>query len=155
MTANDASEIRALLVRYASIVDERRFDALGSVFEGDATFGADPPVVGLPAIAEYIGSLLAGCGPTQHLLGNEEIELAGDAAAVRCQVRAIHLGAGAASHLVYELIGEYRDRVVRTENGWRIRQRILYPRIRLGLRDQVLGLAPLEPGDRGAGIAIR
>jgi len=144
VSASDVAEIRELLVRYASIVDGRRFDEFGSVFTADATFGSDPAALGLPAIADYIGGLLRGCGPTQHLLGNEEIAVSGDEATVRCQVRAIHLGAGDASHLLYELIGEYRDHAVRTESGWRLRERVLYPRIRLGQRAVVLGLAPLE-----------
>jgi 3-phenylpropionate/cinnamic acid dioxygenase small subunit len=144
VTDNDKVEVRELLVRYASIVDARRFGDLDSVFERDAIFGIDPRVVGLHAIADHLATLLRRCGPTQHLLGNEEIALGGDVAEVRCQVRAIHVGTGAASQLVYEMIGEYRDRAVRTDAGWRIQHRILQPRIRLGDRDRVLGL--VSPG---------
>ena len=52
----------------------------------------------------------------------------------------MHVGAGAASHLVYELIGSYDDVIVRTSAGWRIQSRSCAPGSRLGPRDEVLGL---------------
>jgi hypothetical protein len=128
------------LVRYAEAVDSRRFALLDDVFLPEASFGRDPPVTGRTEIVAFITNLIGRCGPTQHLLGNESVLFTADGAHVRCAVRALHRGAADRAELTYEMLGDYHDVFVQTEDQWRIASRWLDARIRSGPRDLVLGL---------------
>jgi hypothetical protein len=65
-------------------------------------------------------ALLGGCGPSQHLLGNYQVDVDGDRARSVCRIRVYHQGAGARAHLAFEVFGEYHDTWVRTPDGWRM-----------------------------------
>jgi hypothetical protein len=78
---------------------------------------------------------LDGCGPTQHLVSNFDIAVDGDEATCACYVRAFHMGAGARAGLTWELFGNYRDRLRRTPDGWRIFKREMDVRFELGTRE--------------------
>jgi hypothetical protein len=83
---------------------------------------------------------LDACGPTQHLLGNFVVELAGDAARSTCSVRAFHAGVGAAAGRTYEVLAEYRDALERRPEGWRVARRTMRVSQEIGSRE-VLGPA--------------
>jgi hypothetical protein len=51
------------------------------------------------------------------------VAISGNEARSVCAIRAHHVGRGAESSLEYECFGEYRDQLVRTPAGWRIRHR--------------------------------
>lgn len=125
--------------RYATALDTREWGLLDQVFTADAEgeFGGGT-LRGLDALRSLVQGALGGCGATQHLLGNHRVELAGDRARCVCQVRAYHAGAGRAAGGHYELLGEYRDELVRTAEGWRIARRRLRVLHEIGSRD-VLG----------------
>jgi 3-phenylpropionate/cinnamic acid dioxygenase small subunit len=137
----DRLAIVDLLTRYATALDHRDWGLLDSFFTEDAEghFGG-PVLVGCEALRRMIRGHLDGCGPTQHLLGNFRIELAGDRAQSVCSVRAFHAGVGAAAGLTYEIFGEYRDALVRLPQGWRVAKRAMRVSQEIGSRD-VLGPA--------------
>ena len=113
-------EIVRVLDRYAEALDQRRWELLDQVFAPDLEFDFGEWVVRSRADAvKAIRSYLDGCGPTQHLLGNYRIEIDGDTATSSCYVRAFHIGVAAAEGKTYEMGGEYRDELRRTEQGWR------------------------------------
>lgn len=122
--AEDRFEIIAALDRYAEVLDTREWPGLAGIFTPDAAmdFGAWR-ASGLDAITTNIRSYLDGCGPSQHLLGNYRIELAGDLARTRCYVRVMHFGKGEHEGKTYEMWGEYSDEFTRTPAGWRSRLR--------------------------------
>lgn len=124
--------------RYATALDSRDWRLLDEVFTPDAVgdFGGSL-LTGREALREMVRRALGGAGATQHLLTNHRVELDGDAARCVCRVRAFHAGAGPAGGS-YELFGEYRDRLVRTPEGWRIERRELVIQHEVGSRD-VLG----------------
>lgn len=124
----DRIEIEELLVRYSRAIDHRDFDALESLFTSDATFdgGSLGCPTGARAIREMIEGTLTGLDATQHLVGKSLIELDGDSAEVRTYLISQHIREstrGPVKH--YFLGGEYVDRVVRTDGGWRIAYRRL------------------------------
>jgi 3-phenylpropionate/cinnamic acid dioxygenase small subunit len=120
----DRNEIISVLDGYADALDARRWDDLRAVFADDVRvdFGEWTATSRDQAVAAIRGYLDA-CGPSQHLLGNYRIRIAGDAAESRVYVRAFHVGAGQAAGKTYEMGGEYRDELRRTRDGWRIVKR--------------------------------
>ena len=124
----DRIEIEELLVRYSRAIDHRDFETLESLFTPDATFdgGSLGNPTGARAIREMIEGTLTGLDATQHLVGKSLIELDGDSAEVRTYLISQHIREstpGPVKH--YFLGGEYADRVVRTDDGWRIAYRRL------------------------------
>ena len=136
---DDRAAVIDTVNRYATALDSRDWALLDEVFTPDAVgdFGRGL-LTGREAVRDLVRRMLGGCGPTQHLLANHRVELDGDAARCVCQVRAFHAGAGAGGGGSYEIFGEYRDRLVRTPDGWRIARRELSVHHEIGTRD-VLG----------------
>jgi 3-phenylpropionate/cinnamic acid dioxygenase small subunit len=136
---DDRTAVIDTVNRYATALDSRDWTLLDEVFTPDAVgdFGAGT-LCGREALRELVRSTVGGGGPSQHLLANHRVELDGDAARCVCQVRAFQAGTGAASGRSYELFGEYRDRLVRTPDGWRIARREMTIHHEIGTRS-VLG----------------
>lgn len=135
-------ELHLVLVRYARLCDERDWSLIDQVFSADAS--ASYGGRALPdraAILTMLRDNLGGCGPTQHLLGNLQVEITGDAVTSRIEVRAAHRGAGAKKADTYECMGHYQDRWTRTPDGWRIAHRRMVVAFEYGSRT-LLGPAP-------------
>lgn len=124
--ADDRFGIQATLMRYSTALDRRDWRLMEEVFTEDLVYDAGEWVT--RSLAEYLARVrpyLDGCGPTQHLLGNYRIVLDGDRASSAVYVRAFHFGTRELGETTYEMLGEYRDRLVRTAAGWRSRERSL------------------------------
>jgi len=131
--ADDRAAVIDLLNRYATCLDNRDWPGLDHVFHPDATGFYGSLLHGRAAIVTSIRSFLSGCGPSQHLLGNHHVEVDGQSATSLTQARVIHVGSGDRAQLTpYEAIGTYRDKHVKTPDGWRIMQRHFDVRIALG-----------------------
>jgi 3-phenylpropionate/cinnamic acid dioxygenase small subunit len=116
-------------LRCAAAFDARDWVKLDDVFIEDASaYG----VRGRRAIVTFVRGFLGGCGPSQHLLSNHQVEAAGDRARLVSKARVFHVGAGDRSHLTYECMGNYIDDLVRTDRGWRIATREFDVTITLG-----------------------
>ena len=117
--------LQQVLTRYATACDCRAWHLLADVFTPDvqAHYGTWH-CQGVPEIEAMIRQHLGGCGPTQHLLGNLEVD-ARSPGPVRSvtQVRAIHQGAGERKALRFDAIGHYCDTWVQLPQGWRIQER--------------------------------
>lgn len=128
--------LHRVLVRYAQLCDQRDWSAITEVFSDTATacYGGWP----LPdraAILRMLQRHLGGCGPTQHLLGNLLVEHQDSSISSRVSVRAAHRGAGTLAQQTYECLGEYHDRWVHTEQGWRIAHRDMVIALEFGSRE--------------------
>ncbi|AEV74746.1 hypothetical protein MycrhN_4244 [Mycolicibacterium rhodesiae NBB3] len=122
-----------VLNTYATCLDNRDWLGLNDVFHADATADYGGALTGRTSIVDTIRSFLGGCGPSQHLLGNYQISTDGDRAESLTKARVLHVGAGARASLTpYEAIGVYRDRLIRTAEGWRITHRHFDVQITLG-----------------------
>jgi len=124
---DDFREIEAVLLRYASALDKREYERLKAVFipEATANYIGLAECENLDSIIELVSGALDRCGPTQHFLGNIKIDIQGREATASCYLQAIHIGLGEYADQLYTVWGEYRDRLVKTEAGWRIGHREL------------------------------
>jgi len=123
----DRQEIVSLLTRYGTALDDRDWERLRSCFAPDAVadYGTGSPFEGYPAIEALCRGMLEPLDASHHMIGNHEIELAGDAATSRCYVRAQHLRKGCPGGILLEVGGYYRDQLRRAAEGWQIQHRQL------------------------------
>ena len=119
----DRFEIRELLERYSHTVDFMDWERLDTVFTADATvdytaladyFGDRPYFArGLREVRRLFEIIIPPNYGTLHYMTNHLIALFGDRARVRTYM---HVGGG------HEFGGVYLCGVVRTGDGWRIRE---------------------------------
>ncbi len=128
--------VQDVLHRYARACDARDWALFDDVFTGDVTvdYGGEYRLAGRDKVVGMIRSMLGGCGPTQHLLGNFDIAVHGDQACSACYVRAVHAGRGDESEVYYEVWAEYRDALRLTDAGWRIFERNMVVHKEVGSR---------------------
>jgi 3-phenylpropionate/cinnamic acid dioxygenase small subunit len=119
--------IEAVLLGYATVLDGRHWTDLEEVFSADAV--ADYRGVGVfegrEAIVGVVRDFLEACGPTQHMITNIRVDLEGSTARSSCYLQATHGGISAHAGLTMTVWGEYRDRLERRPEGWRIVHRTL------------------------------
>lgn len=117
------------LYRLQAAIDDRDWDTVRSTFTADGTgYGR----TGVDRILAVMRDHLGGCGPTQHLLGNTRVAIEGDRAQTLSYARVHHVGAGSMRGRFFECMGEYDDRWIRTETGWRLSRREFDMRIQIG-----------------------
>ena len=125
------------LTRYATACDTRNWDLLQQVFTPDCTtiYGGGYTCEGVAGVRHMISTHLDGCGPTQHLLGNLEVDASNPARPrSKIQVRAVHQGLGERAHLRYDAIGFYEDAWLQLPQGWRIQKRSMTMLLEIGDR---------------------
>jgi 3-phenylpropionate/cinnamic acid dioxygenase small subunit len=122
-TLQDKQEIAELCYRYGLILDSRDWAGLAAVFTPDANaFYLDlPPCHGYQAIEDTCRTALEPMSATQHLISNVVVRLAGDRAESTCYLQAQHVKGD--DNLI--IAGRYDDQLIRTPDGWRIRERRL------------------------------
>uniref|UniRef100_A0AAU3GYT7 Nuclear transport factor 2 family protein n=1 Tax=Streptomyces sp. NBC_01401 TaxID=2903854 RepID=A0AAU3GYT7_9ACTN len=130
------------LHRLQAAIDTRDWNSIRNTF---TTGGTGYGRTGVDAILAVMQDHLGGCGPTQHLLGNTRVVIEGDRAQSLSYARIHHVGAGSMRGRFFECMGEYDDRWVRTESGWRLSHRDFDMRIRIG------DFGVLRPADDPAG----
>ncbi len=124
---NDYEQIRAVTVLYAKSLDRRDYAALRNVFTPDAVgvYGGKT-YNGIDEITGLMVHALTQCAATQHLLGAQDIQVDGDRATASTYLQAIHIGVNKGFEgRMMTFYGEYVDRLVRTQDGWRIARREL------------------------------
>ncbi len=121
----DHREIAELCARYTTALDTKDWPLLESCF-ADAPVFVHPGgrLAGFAAILARTSAALTPLDRTQHLLGNVTAEIDGDTARCRCYFQAQHVRHGTAGGETYLIAGQYADRLVRTERGWRITERV-------------------------------
>jgi hypothetical protein len=135
---NDWHAITTALIQLGAILDARDWDRVGEVVAADAVAYGE---TGLESIVNAnLRRYLGGCGVSQHLLGNYEIDVDGDRATSRCLVRAYHRGAGERIGSWFETYGAYRDGWRRDPDGWRMTSRELDVIVNVG------DISVLQPG---------
>ena len=124
-TLLDERDITRGLSRFARILDNKQWDALGDVFAEDLSFdyGAGGEQQGIVALRANMTKFLAICGSTQHLIGSILVDVHGDEAFSRAYIQARHQAMGASGGPVFDTNGEYIDRWSRRPEGWRIIRR--------------------------------
>jgi len=123
----DKQEITELCYRYALALDGRDWTGLAAVFTPDASaFYLDkPPCHGYQAIEDTCRASLTPMTGSQHLISNVVVRVDGDQAASSCYLQAQHVKTGTHGGDNFIIAGRYDDKLVRTPDGWRIRERRL------------------------------
>jgi uncharacterized protein (TIGR02246 family) len=121
----DHREITALCARYATALDTKDWPLLATCFADDPVFvHPGGRLDGFAAILARTAAALTPLDRTQHLLGNITPDVDGDSARCRCYFQAQHVRAGTPGGETYLIAGEYADRLVRLDSGWRIAERV-------------------------------
>jgi hypothetical protein len=142
----DDRDVRRMMTRMATLADQRAWDELVDVFT--PTVRADwSELSGQPAAEIAAGELVAGwraglsgLSATQHLLGNQDVEIDGDRATAIAYVHAAHRLATTFADSVWIVAGSYRYDLQRTPDGWRISTATFHPMWGLG-NQQLMTLA--------------
>jgi hypothetical protein len=123
---SDRLEIQDVLVRYCYAVDDRNWSAYRKVFTTDAVI--DDTVTGgvRSGVEEHVAYLTRALSKiliSQHAISTLLIDLNGDEAAARLHCSCpmvVDLGGGKTQVFFQGLW--YRDKLIRTPSGWRIKQ---------------------------------
>lgn len=124
------AEITRLITRYAMLNDDGDFAGVAAMFVEDARFtrpsGGDP-VVG----AEAIRASYEGRPPrlSRHLITNIVVDLVSEYEATARSTMVLYTAPSGDTPAVANtpaLLGGFRDRLVRTADGWRFAERIGY-----------------------------
>jgi len=125
---SDRLEIQELLVRYSHSVDTRDWDAYEDVFTPDAfidytCFGG--PSGNVKEIRAFLEMAMPNFSSFQHMISNTVLELDGDTARSRtiCHNPMVMDKGDGTTHVFYCGLW-YRDVLVRTPEGWKIKERV-------------------------------
>jgi hypothetical protein len=117
------NEVHDLVHRYATAIDTRRLELLRDVFAPGATEDfrrLGTKAEGVDAIIAFIGNAIERWSATQHTISN----IVSDGETCSCYFVAVHVKPEGG---LFEVGGAYYDRLVRTDDGLRIAERILEP----------------------------
>jgi hypothetical protein len=117
----DRLAIQDLLTRYATAVDRRDLTSFVRGFGPAEIRGVDDWL-------EFVASTLRTFGVTQHLIGNFVVEFHDHQARVRADLQASHELLARPGEVVV-LWATYHSLLVRTEQGWKICEHRLEPRL--------------------------
>lgn len=125
---SDRLEIQDLLARYSHAIDDREWDALDGVFTADAHIdytAAGGAVGSYPEIKAWLAAVLPAFAVTQHLAATTRLDLDGDTAQARTILfnPMVSRDDEGTEHVLFVGLW-YRDRLVRTDAGWRIAERV-------------------------------
>jgi hypothetical protein len=122
-TVSDRIEIDDLLTRYTRAIDTGEWDRLDAVFTDDAAIDYTSTggiAGGYPEVKAWLAENLPLFPRRQHVLGQKEVVVEGDAAAVTAYfLNPMVVGQADGTELLWEFGGLYHHRLVRTEDGWR------------------------------------
>ena len=135
--AEDRRQIEECLYRYAWMVDQRKWELMDAVFAAEATIdysstgGRSGPY--RPTL-EWLDRALAGWPINLHLITNISVEFSDERTArSRCYFFApMGRARPDGSQEVISNAGYYFDSFVRTEAGWRVRERVCKQTIMIG-----------------------
>jgi hypothetical protein len=121
----DRLELHELPGRYGDAIDDRDWDRLDDIFTADAVFDltdlGGPRCVGLAAIKQFMDEFDAH--PKTHLMMNIYANETVNGAELRFRIIALFSGGKVGT-------GSYYDDVIRTTEGWRVRNRVVTRRRR-------------------------
>jgi hypothetical protein len=115
---SDRIEIDDLLIRYSTAIDTSDWDLLDQV-----SFGGSKG--SLAETKEFLAKAMPNFLSFQHMISNSAVELDGDTATAKtiCHNPMVMDVGGGKTHVFYCGLW-YCDELVRTSDGWRIRQRV-------------------------------
>lgn len=124
---SDRLEIQDLLARYSFALDERDWDAMDAVFTPDAHIDyseAGGAAGCYPEIKQWLPTALERFVSFQHMVATTKLDICGDEATSRTILFNPMVYEGEEGERKTFFLGLwYRDKLVRTADGWRIAER--------------------------------
>jgi hypothetical protein len=124
----DRLAVQDVLTRYVWALDTKTFDDLDQVFTADAfiDYTSSGGIKGqYPEVKEWLANVLPHFPTYQHYVTNTDITIDGDRATSRCALYNPMGHQKKEGAISFFLVGaEYHDKLVRTDSGWRIAERI-------------------------------
>lgn len=123
LSLQDKFEIQELLARFIQVTDLGDYEEMRDLFVADSRFviakmGMD--IAGIDSIVPSLKDLRATLPmDVFHVLSNFVVDGDGDEATVRCASQALQAGEDRVKHMAF---GYYTDQVVRTADGWRLKE---------------------------------
>jgi 3-phenylpropionate/cinnamic acid dioxygenase small subunit len=135
---SDHELIGEVLVRYATGIDAKDWPLFRTCFTDDvrADYGDIGVWNGVDEITEYMTTTHARMPRTNHMMSNFSITVDGDHAKATSYVHVV-LVLAEAPLMWIDGVGQYADELVRSDDDWRIRQRV-YSTSRLIASDPAL-----------------
>ena len=132
----DRLEIQELMNRFAEMVDQRDWKIMDSIFALEATIDYSSTGGHAGPFRETLAWLdraLDSWPINLHFVSNLIIDFDGDSASARCYFHA-PMARDTSDGPLYIITnaGRYEDRLVRTNQGWRILERICYQTLMQG-----------------------
>lgn len=131
LTSSDHEEIRQLLARYNFAIDFGEIDSWVQTFTSNGVFSCLGMPEGAPLGGTHRGAdalrayaethFSINQGRARHWNWNLLIEGDNDSATMQCYLNAYSAGQGDTA--LFRVTGVYRDRMVRTDDGWRFIER--------------------------------
>lgn len=123
LSLEDKFEIQELMNRFIQTTDLKTAEDMRPLFTPDGRFVIDAmeiDVVGIDNIVAFLEEVRGKMpGKMFHALTNFVVEGDGDAATVSCASQALQADDGRVQHFAF---GYYHDQLVRTSDGWRIKE---------------------------------
>jgi hypothetical protein len=132
-TTDDRTGVIETTIQMAWLADRRQWSRLVDVFatEVDVDYsgltGGAAVRVARHDLVNGWKAALGGLTATQHLLGNQLVDMSGDNATVTAAFQATHVLANATGGPIWTLGGHYRFELVRAADGWRIAVLVMTP----------------------------
>jgi hypothetical protein len=125
---SDRIQIDDLLIRYTVAIDTKDWNLLDTCFTPDAhvDYTASGGVKGpYPEVRSWLEKTLAIFPMTQHFIANSTVEVDGDTGRSRTYLfNPMGLPKPDGGLQIFTVGGYYNDRLVYTDDGWRIAERI-------------------------------
>ena len=119
----DRLEIHELIARYTHALDYHNIPLMQDIWTDDCRFQADEPEVnvsGIEALMAFFRETVAAVPHVRHVISNLYVDDQGGSEAIcNAYVQIIDFD----THTLIAA-GRYRDELVRTASGWRIRNRV-------------------------------
>jgi 3-phenylpropionate/cinnamic acid dioxygenase small subunit len=124
---SDREQIYDVLIRYATGIDTRDWELFRTCFTEDVH--ADYGDIGIwrdvDGLTAFMDRMHATMVDTRHMMSNFTIEVDGDEATAVSYVHVVLVLTEEPRSWV-DGVGHYEDRLVRTPDGWRIRERAYF-----------------------------
>ena len=131
-TLADRAEITDVFVNLGRCLDEHDFDGLKEILTEDVV-GTTPGGTqeGREALIEQARANHEGYERLAHQFSSILVDVEGDTASVRAYVSG-SFGHADSPAPVRIIVGQYRNKLVRTAEGWRINELLVEPKFRVG-----------------------
>jgi len=123
--ADAKADITAVLLRYATAIDTKDWELFRSCFtdDVDADYGQIGRWTDAAAITEFMAGVHEAMSDTKHMLHNMVIDVGDGHAGAVTYVHTVQALAADPTQWV-DAVGQYRDELVATPDGWRIARRV-------------------------------